>query len=160
MTSKPRTIDNLGIDASIRYAQDQQVFEARFIEESQIVSKRTEISVSTPYTPSEFDQMFGSGKPLIWAAFSPPHEMMEGNNTLFSYQLIPSLHIDAFTKDPEEMLDEALERQKREHPDSSDQEKKEEEKEKKIIANLLNCIAKFDKSLQLINSRRNQYQRG
>ncbi len=160
MTSKPRTIDNLGIDASIRYAQDQKVFEARFIEESKLVSRRTEVSVSTPYTPSEFDQMFGAGKPLIWAAFSPPPEMREGNNTLFSYQLIPSLHIDAFTQDPEEMLDQALDQQRQEHPDSSDQEKDEQEKEKKIVANLLKCIAQIDKSLQLINSRRNQYQRG
>jgi hypothetical protein len=160
MTSKSRTIDNLGIDASIRYAQDQKLFEARFIEESQIVSRRTEVSVSTPYTPSEFDQMFGDGKPLIWAAFAPPPEMTGTNNTLFSYQLIPSLHIDGFNQDPEELLDQALEKQRQEYPDSSDQEKDQEKKEKAIIANLLKCVTQIDKSLQLINSRRNQYQRG
>lgn len=162
MTSKPRTIDNLGMDASIRYAQDQKLFESRFIEESKLIPKRSEISVSKPYTPSEFDRLFSlESKAQLWASFSPPPGFVgEFANSLFSYQLIPSLHLDEEHADPEELLNAALEKRREQNPNSSDEEKQEEEEEKTLIANLLKCIAKIDSSLRLINSRRNQYQRG
>src|SRR5690606_17613940 len=91
MTSKPRTIDNLGLDASIRYARDKELFEAKYIEESQAVSKRSEIPVSKPYIPNEFDQLFSAKSSLLWASFSPPPEYFSFSKPLFSFQLIPSL---------------------------------------------------------------------
>ena len=62
MTSKSRTIDNLGLDASVRYAQDQKLFEAHFIEDSQMVARRSETPVFKPYAPSDFDLIFGATK--------------------------------------------------------------------------------------------------
>lgn len=160
MTSKPRTIDNLGLDASIRYAKDKELFEARFIEDSKIVSRKTEIPVSSPYVPSEFDQMFSSAKNLIWAAFSPPPESLMTTNTLFSYQLIPSLGTYEQQDDAEQMLEDALQKHRELDQNQSDKEKQQEEREKQLIKDLLVCITKIDKTLSLINSRRNQYQRG
>lgn len=160
MTSKPRTIDNLGLDASIRYAKDKELFEAKFIEESQIVSKKTEIPVSKPYVPSEFEQTFSSAKTILWASFSPPPETFSSGNTLFSYQLIPSLGTYEQHEDAEQLLEEALERKRESDQDQSEKEKQQENKEKQLIADLIACIAKIDKTLSLINSRRNQYQRG
>ena len=160
MTAKPRTIDNLGLDASIRYAKDKELFEARFIEESQIVSRKTEIPVSRPYIPSEFDKMFSAAKTLIWASFSPPPEPLTTANTLFSYQLIPSLGTYEQTEDTEQLLEDALQRRRDSDQEQSDREKQQEEREKQLIKDLLACIKKIDKSLNLINSRRNQYQRG
>lgn len=160
MTSKPRTIDNLGIDASIRYAKDQQLFEPKFIEESKIVSKKTEIPVSRPYTPSEFEQTFSSEQPRIWATFSPPSEAFLTDNSLFSFQLIPSLGSYEKFEDTQQLLNDALERRRETDPERSLKEKQQEEKEKQLIQDLLVCIEKMDKSLSLINARRNQYQRG
>jgi hypothetical protein len=160
MTSKPRTIDNLGLEASIRYARDQKLFEARFIEESQIVSTKSQIPVSKPYVPSEFDQLFTSPKTLVWATFSPPPETLSNVTELFSYQLIPSLGTYEQHEDLELLLEDALERKRQSKQKQSNKEKQQEEKEKQLIKNLLQCIAKIDKTLSLINSRRNQYQRG
>ena len=162
MTSKPRTIDNLGFDASIRYAKDKELFEAKYIEESSIVSRRSEIPVSKPYVPSEFDRMFSAEKTVIWASFSPPPEYLSFAKPLFSYQLIPSLGSYEKHEDEDQLLalEDALRKQKDSKKGQSDREKQEEEKEKRLIADLLKCIAKIDKSLELINSRRNQYQRG
>ena len=160
MTIKPRTIDNLGIDASIRYAKDKELFSPKFIEESSIVSRKSEISVLTPYLPSEFDQMFSSAKTILWALFSPPPDSVALTNSLFSHQLVPSLGTYDKQDDLEQVLEDALQRQKDSHQGQSDKEKQQEEKEKQLIKNLLVCIGKLDKSLTLINSRRNQYQRG
>lgn len=160
MTSKPRTIDNLGIDASIRYAKDKELYAPTFIEDSKVVSRKTEISVARPYVPSDFDQKFSSAKTVIWAAFSPPPESLSNANTLFSYQLIPSLGTYEQHEDTEELLEDALQKRKDSNQQQSDKEKQQDQKEKQLIADLLSCVGRIDKSLNLINSRRNQYQRG
>lgn len=155
MTTKSRTIDNLGADASIRYARDKELFEPKFIEESRFVSGKTEIPSLKPYAPSEFDQMFSSRKTSSWASFSAPPESLTNPNTLFSYQLIPSLG-EGIQDDGPLFLEDALQKMK----GSKKKKSKKEEEEKEILSLLLACIQKIDKSLALINSRRNQYQRG
>ncbi len=160
MTSKSRTIDNLGLDASIRYAKDKELFAPSFIEDSKFISRKTEIPVARPYVASEFDQKFSSAKTVMWASFSPPPESLAHDNTLFSYQLIPSLGTYEQTDDTEQLLEDALQKRKEEDQEQSDKEKQQDQKEKQLIADLLARIRDIDKSLNLINSRRNQYQRG
>lgn len=157
-TSKPRTIDNLGIDASIRYARDKELYAPISVEEAQVVSRKTEISVARPYIQSDFDEMFSSAKTVIWALFSPPPESLSRENTLFSYQLIPSLGNYETQEDTEELLEDVLKRRQEER--QSDKEKERDKREKQLIMDLLTNIEKIDKSIELINSRRNQYQRG
>ncbi len=159
MTTKPRTIDNLGTEASIRYARDKELFEPKFIEESRFVSGKTEIPSSKPYAPSEFDQMFSSRKTNVWASFSAPPDSLANPNTLFSYQLIPSLG-EGVQEDGVLFLEDALQKKKGSKKRKSKKDKEEEEEEKGLLSLLLACIQKIDKSLALINSRRNQYQRG
>lgn len=158
MTVKPRTIDNLGVDASVRYAKDQELYEARYIEEARLIPQKTEISVAMPYVPSEFDQFFSLGKTVSWALFSPPPTYYSGDKALFSYLLIPSLgdyeKLEA-SSDRIESLESVLDQEK---DSSSDQEK--DKRERKTLAALFECIEKLNKALVLINSRRNQYQRG
>ena len=156
--SKPRTIDNLGIDASIRYARDKELYAPISIEEAQVVARKTEIPVARPYIPSEYEELFSSAKTVIWALFSPPPESLSRENTLFSYQLIPSLGTYERQDDAEELLEDALE--KRKDQGQSDKEKERDKRERQLIAALLENIEKIDKSIELINSRRNQYQRG
>lgn len=164
MSVKPRTIDNLGVDASVRYAKDKELFEARFIEESRVVSPKTEVPVVKPYVPSDFDQLFSSGKMVAWAAFSAPPQSSTPRS-LFSYQLIPSLGTYETKGENEEKIlqvEEALQHHKRSKQgwSESDEEREREEKEKRMIIALFGCIERLDKSLSLINSRRNQFHRG
>ena len=91
MTVKSRTIDNLGPDASVRYAQDKELLDARFLEEAKWLGQKLEISVTAPYVPSEFDQLFSSERLNLWAVFGAPPNYGIQTRTLFSYQLIPSL---------------------------------------------------------------------
>jgi len=164
MTVKPRTIDNLGVDASIRYAKDQELFEARYIEESRLIPKKTEISVAKPYALSEFDQIYSLGKTVSWAVFSPPPNFFLYDKGLFSYQLIPSLgDYEKLESDEDkiETLEDALQKSyERSGRDQSDQDREKNEKERKTLLALFHCIDKLNKVLTAINSRRNQYQRG
>ena len=54
----PRTIDNLGLDVSTRYAEDQKRLDQQFIKESKAVSAQTQIDVTSPSYGSEFDLLF------------------------------------------------------------------------------------------------------
>ena len=159
-----RTIDNLGPDASVRYAKDKQLFEPRFIEESRLIPQKTEVSVLKPYVPSEFEELFSLGKRIPWAAFTAPPNYYTEAKPLFSYQLIPSLggyeKLEA-NEDKLEALEDALKHPRKKNQDMSDQEEEEnEERERQTLIALFQCINQLDKSLSMINAKRNQYQRG
>jgi len=165
MSIKSRTIDNLGIGANERYAKDQQLFEPKLIEESRLVSQKTEVSVLKPYVSIEFEQLFSLGKRVPWATFAPPPNYYVQAKPLFSYQLIPSLggyEKQEADEDKLEALEDSLKKpHKKQSPDFSDEkEEEEEERERQILMSLFRCITKLDKTLSLINARRNQYQRG
>ena len=72
MSIKSRTIDNLGMESSVRYAKDTEATDIRFLEDSRIISRRIEVSVTKPYTLSEFDQLFSFGRSVHWALFVAP----------------------------------------------------------------------------------------
>lgn len=164
MSIKPRTIDSLGVEASVRYAKDKSLFESRWLEESNLIPKKIEIPLFKPYVPSEFDQLFLPTKTAVWAIFTPPPNYFISGKPLFTYQLIPSFggyekqetDLDKLTS-----LEDALsKKKKRQRRNSSDQEKEKDEKERQVLLAFLACMQKLDKTLTLINSRRNQYQRG
>ena len=164
MTVKPRTIDNLGVDASIRYAKDQELFEAKLINESQLIPLKTEVSVAKPYVPSEFDQIYSIGKTISWALFSPPSNYYLSDKGFFSYQLIPSLGDYEKLEDDSDKLENLEDKFRKWQEDSSeeqsDDEREKNESDRKLLLALFQCISKLNKSLSFINSRRNQYQRG
>lgn len=162
MTVKPRTIDNLGIETSSRYARDKAQLDTKLIEESRFIPLKTEVSVVRPYLPTEFEEYLIAGALTLWASFEPPPEYYASSKPLFSYQLIPSLggyekqEADA---DKLEALEDSLNKSFKEGK-RDQQEQQEDEKERKKILGLLQVIGKLDRTLGLINSRRNQYQRG
>ena len=164
MTVKPRTIDNLGVDASIRYAKDQELLEPRLIEESRLIPQKTEVTVVKPFELSEFDQTYSVGRTISWALFSPPPDFYARDKGLFSYQLIPSLggyeKLEA-DSDKIETLEDVLEKsEEREGRGQSDQEREKDENQRQTLLALFQCIDKLNKTLAMINARRNQYQRG
>ena len=167
MTVKPRTIDNLGVDSSIRYAKDQEALDTRLIQESRFIPQKTEISVLKPYVPTELEQYFGLGKMTLWASFAPPPNYLVQGKPLFSYQLIPSLggyeKQEADTEkleNLEDVLGKPHSRKQSQDQNQDEKERDQEEKERQVLLALLKCIGALDRTLILINSRRNQYQRG
>ncbi len=162
MTVKPRTIDNLGIETSSRYARDKAQLDTKLIEESRFIPLKAEVSVVKPYLPTEFEEYLMPGKLTLWASFEPPPEYLSHTGTLFSYQLIPSLgNYEKQEADTDKLqaLEDTIHKQFKEGKQDQ-QQNQEEEKERKTILGLLQTIDKLDRALSLINSRRNQYQRG
>jgi hypothetical protein len=152
MTTKPRTIDNLGVETSSRYARDKAALDTKLIEESRFIPLKTEVSVVKPYLPTEFEEYLMPDKRTMWALFAPPPDSLVPSKALFSYQLIPSL--GGYEK-------QETDTDKLEALDQSDRDgQQEEEKERKTVLALLLLVGKLDRALTLINSRRNQYQRG
>jgi hypothetical protein len=164
----PRTIDNLGVDVSTRYAEDQKILDKTLIKEARTIPAQAEIEVTIPFFPSELEALLRS-TPLqsSWASFIPPAMYFEQRKRLFTFQSIPSLgsedkkesqtqKILAKLQLLEEKQEEKDQKKKREQQHSLE----EEEREKKILTVLLQTIANLDKLIIDINSRRSQYQKG
>jgi hypothetical protein len=162
--NKPRTIDNMGIETSSRYARDKASLNTQLIEDSKFIPLKTEVSVVKPYLSTEFEQYLSPDKLILWASFSPPPEYFAYGKPLFSYQLIPSLggyEKQEADTDKLEALEDTINKSFKDDKDGSgQQEQQEEEKERRVLVMLLQTIGKLDRTLTLINARRNQYQRG
>lgn len=173
--SRSKTIDNLGINSSIRYAQDQEYLDKTFSKEPSFISEQTTIDVTIPSFSSEFELIFKtSQRNKGWAAFLNPPGFTEQKKRLFTFQILPSLGPDETHQMHlariKEKLDKDRKRHKKERDQRQDRGKKEpfeeaiefgeEEKESEKIIRLIEVICNLDKILVEINSRRNQYQRG
>ncbi len=87
-----RTIDNLGYDASERYAQDQKLLDGheKTTHDSKIVFTQTSIEVTKPTYHLETDVAFqGSLKSSSWAEFASPLGY-ESKNRFFTHELMPA----------------------------------------------------------------------
>ncbi len=158
-----RTIDNLGMEISTRYAEDQELFEEAFIKEASSIPSQTRISVTRPAYHSEFDLLFDLGKrKASWASFYAPPNYRSYRRRLFAEQVIPQLG----TPDKQESqllrVEAVGDEEKRKKHDQEEEPEKENaiEREKQILLKLLNNIHTFDQLLIDINSRRAQYQKG
>jgi len=167
MSIKSRTIDNLGIETSIRYAKDKEFMDHSLIEESKFIPKQTEVAVTAPYFPSEFEALYSTQvKTAPWADFFEPPVYMSYTKMLFSYQIIPNLGTAEkqqleLEKIKELLLPSVKKRKKRKNiVQGVTLEEREEEKERKALINLLECLGFLDKQLGFINMRRGQYHKG
>lgn len=140
-----RTIDNLGLETSTRYATDQETFEESLIKEALTVSNQSSVSTTLPFFASEFEELFDLGKRRKrWASFKEPERYRGSRRRLFADQLIPGLG----TPDFQETVIERIE--------AAD----EGSEEQKILLTLLQKVLEADQILIEINSRRSQYQKG
>lgn len=169
----PRTIDNLGIDVSTRYAEDKKTLDESLVKEAPAVAIQTGIEVTTPFLPSEVEALLHFQPTYIsWALFNAPLYYYEQRKRLFTYQLIPSMgsedkkesqaqkileKLKSMTREKEEREKEQKDKRERYR---EERELEEEEREKKVLTSLLERIAIFDKLVIDINSRRSQYQKG
>jgi hypothetical protein len=167
-----RTIDNLGVDTSTRWAQDQAILDTSLIREAGAIPTQTQIDVSLPGFPTEWEALFGAVKRQItWADFFAPKGYFEQRKKLFTFQIIPLLgseerkeaQIDRIKargrREKEEGKEEEKEK-RREYAWEKQKEEEEEEREKNILLKLLDSLHSLDRFLIDINSRRTQYQKG
>jgi len=170
----PRTIDNLGVEVSTRYAQDQKQLDQKLIKESRGISTQTEIDVTMPSFSSELEALLQlQARTLPWADFYAPDKYNEQKKRLFTFQAVPSLgtedkkesqaqkilaKIKALAEKREKEKDK--EREGKQRKWEMDREIEEEEKEKDILIALFHLVATLDKYIIDINSRRGQYQKG
>lgn len=166
----PRTIDNLGMDVSTRYAEDQKILDKTLIKEAQTVTDQTQVDVTAPFFPSEVDALLHANSlQKSWALFFPPNLFFEQKKRLFTFQSVPSLgsedkqasKVDKILALLEnKQFKEKREDKRKQQEQNSQEVEEEEEKEKKVLTDLLQTIAFLDKLLVDINSRRSQYQKG
>ncbi|HSX04760.1 MAG TPA: DUF5399 family protein [Rhabdochlamydiaceae bacterium] len=174
-----RTIDNLGVDISTRYALDQERAAESFMKEARGIPSQTQIDVTIPSFTSEFEHLFGLGlSNAPWADFFAPSRYYEQKKRLFSQRLIPILGTPDKTDAELQRITNLgkvvrKEEGEKEEGKQGEQEKKEEqksseeelalsdtEKERKILITLLKQLQTLDQYLIDINSRRSQYQKG
>ncbi|NGX50888.1 MAG: hypothetical protein K1060chlam2_00739 [Chlamydiae bacterium] len=170
---EPRTIDNLGLGPSVRWAQDQEYVDQSIIKESSFVSMQTTVDVATPFYLSEFDLLFQiTQRYAPWASFLSPKGYNLQKMRLFTHQVIPSLGSEEFlTSQVQKIRDKSAssrkERNKRrkegrgsEYPWEDDRDDREEERESKTLIDLLEYINVLDTLMMQINARRSQYSKG
>ena len=160
---QPLTIDNLGIQASVQYAENQKQYDPRLIEESRLIPRKSEVPSVTPYISSEVDPFFTIARETSWALFTPPPNFSIYGENLFSYQIIPSLGTQEEQEADVEKLqhfEEELTKQRKKRAKKQNTDAGEEEREREALITMFQIVKNLDKVLTLINARRNQYQRG
>ena len=170
-----RTIDNLGVDVSTRYAQDQKKYDKKLIKEARGIAPQTTIDVTTPSFSSELDTLLDNEKKnQPWADFEIPLRYNEQKKRLFTHQIIPSLGTIEKKETQSQKIISRLqfyaaklkeEKDKEENNDPkkkflNEKQEKELEKQKTVLIKLLDCILTLEKNIAFINGRRSQYQKG
>ncbi|MDR2539702.1 MAG: DUF5399 family protein [Chlamydiales bacterium] len=166
----PRTIDNLGIEASTRYAEDLRELNPKLLIEARGIQEQTEIEITYPFFLPKLEVLLEPQKQQTWATFTPPKGYFEQKKRFFMSQVIPSLgseekhemqmqkilSLNTFSRKKRE------DQQQKEEQESgySNPEKEYHEKEKKILVSILQTIMHLDKEIQEINARRGQYHKG
>ncbi len=142
--SSPRRIDQLGREASQRYADDQDKLDPKFKGAYEIPGK-TIIDVSTPIFPGELEALLNiaPGHTPIASLLPPPnHEMQRGG--LFLHQIAPS-----FGPEGKRML------QAQKLLETSP-----EGEGKAVLTHLVTTIDSLNREIVDFNNKKGQYQKG
>lgn len=166
---EPKTIDNLGLDTSVRWAKDQEYLDQSLIKESSMISRQTTVDVTSPAYASQFDSLFQVNQRFIpWALLGAPEGYNLQKMRLFTFQTIPSLGTEEFLSAQMQKIRDRVEAQKeacarrREAGEGSEDEQEEDQemRQSKSLIALLEYLQLLDKLMTEINARRSQYQKG
>ncbi len=149
---EPKTVSNLPIDVSIRWAEDQKFLEetSPIIKESGVIPQHARTEVIQPAPQSQIDILLGLvGRHPTWALFQMPKGFTNQGRRLFTSKLIPLLESD-------EQQDALVARISK----VSDEEDESTEREKNYLLQLLKLLQSLNKDLIDILSRCKQYQKG
>ena len=103
---KGLTIDNLGSEVSVEWAKYQEHFDAKYVTEVPLVSKKTEQAIVDIIAPSQLELLFDVRKNSPWALFLPFKGYLYHLKKLFQRKLIP--YLDPQTSS--DILDEFFEK--------------------------------------------------
>jgi hypothetical protein len=151
---EPKTVSNLPIDVSIRWAEDQKFLgETKpIVSESQGIAQQVQTEVMLPKTQSQIDILLNLATlHPTWAIFQMPPGFAQQRRRIFTSQLTSCLGTD----DQQDALVVRIESAK---GSEDDQERWEEEK--KRLLRLLKLMNSLNKDLIDIISRCTQYQKG
>lgn len=166
-----KTIDNLGIDSSIKYAENQsELVTTQEITRVPIkVSSSTQLQTATPIA-SEFDTIFQTNiRNKGWANFLTPPGYNVSGRSCFLFQMLPSLGSEETLMTLKQRIFDLLEKKRTQTKSlkGTNQEKleadltyKKTESDAGKISNLLATIHNLDKILTDLNTQKNRYQRG
>lgn len=170
---EPRTIDNLGIETSVRWAQDQKFLDKTLIKESPFVTLSSRVDVAVPFFKSEFDSLFQTTQRFVpWALISSPKGYNLQLMRLFTFQTIPSLGTEEFLTAQIEKIKDKIDASKEERAKrlskgegapyrwEDTKEEEDETRQAKTFTALLEYLQTVDTLLIQINSRRSQYSKG
>lgn len=164
-----RTIDNLGYDASQRYALDQKLLDGQETTSSdaKLIYAKTSIEVTQPLSATEADLGFhGPLKSSSWADFIPPCGF-DRPKKLFTYELLPTLGGKEKLETLKQTIAEAFTEKEEDNPSQSKEELWDKEQEKEVLAkeketltSLLSCILHLDHCMIYMQAKRSQYHKG
>ena len=170
---EPRTIDNLGVETSVRWATDQEVLDKSILNEAPRISQQTVVDVYSPFYTSEFDLIFQTKqRHQQWAAFFAPPGYTNQKMRIFTHQVIPSLGTEEFQQAQMQKIKERCDSNKKKRQENKEagqasgyawedeREEEEEQKESKTLLALMEYIHSLDQLLGAINARRSQYSKG
>ena len=148
-----RTVDNLGMDVSVRYAEDQKNLVPAMITDAPSASSQSEIDTLTPMYPSELDLLFATDqRRQTFAGFTLPENYeSQKKNRLFYHQVVPQfgdqrkkeLQIERIQATGQGNVDMVI-----------------WNKESKVFLDLYHKLIYLDECLDDINGGRSQLQKG
>lgn len=161
MTVDPKTIHNLGKDASTAYAQLARVrdeFKSSVVQDPSVIQKIQEFPVLSPQAQSDFNTKYLSKASALTAKFSEPLESAQ--SAVFTFELIPSLGSFEQFEEPQGLVDKLIQEHLKENPNINDKQLQAIQKEEPIVVRFLSTYHFLSKTLADIQAQRNRFQRG
>jgi len=154
--SDPKTISDLPVDVSIRWANDQKLLQEThpIIADSKSIAQFTQKDVSSPASQSQLDLLLNvDNTSPTWALFSAPPGFFDQRRLLFTSRVLPLF-------ESEELIDNKIQRITSALGKTELEESPRGVQEKESLINMLKQLIAINKNLLFIMSRRNQYQKG
>jgi len=160
------TIDNLGLEASARYARDRAMYDEKLITEADLVSRQTIVDVTTQSYRSEMESILGTDiKNRSFSEIKAPAGYNEQVRRLFMNRIVPSLGTEEKKTMQMERIQAQLEQDEKRlvaQPQSYERDKvmREEKKESSVLITLIQKSIELDHDLAEIHAKRAQYKKG
>jgi hypothetical protein len=151
---EPKTVSNLPLDVSIRWAKDQEILTQTqpLTQDADSISKHAVSDVNLPTSQSQVEALLGLyTRNPTWAAFQMPKGFIGQRRRLFTSQLVGFLGSD-------EQQDTLITRIQ--GASGEEQDKDEWDQEKNLLLQVLKLMSMLNKDLIDIVSRCKQYQKG
>lgn len=152
--AEPKTVSNLPLDVSVRWAEDQQLLAEShpIIRDSTLTSSLAQTEAMLPIKMSEFEAFLGLARlHPSWAAFQRPPGFFSQRRQIFRSQIVPFLGSDEHQDSMISRIESAT---------GDDQDRESWEGERGRLLKLVQLLQELNKDLIDISTRCKQYQKG